>query len=73
MSIQAEELERLRSSSGAHLEEGAAAQPMQLEGAWAGPPAIGVLRVEEVEALSAALGTPIMKRDHGESQVRIGA
>jgi hypothetical protein len=42
---------------------------MQLEGAWAGPPAIGVLRVEEVETLSAALRTSIMKRDHGEPQV----
>lgn len=64
----AEEFEKKVASSGLDFEEGAAAQPMRLEGIQRGPPAIGILQLDSGGSLSHALGTPAMRRDHGHPQ-----
>lgn len=64
----AEEVEKRNASSGLHWEEGAAAQPMQLEGIQRGPPAIGLLQLESAGTLSHALSSAAMRRDHGSPQ-----
>ncbi|XP_024531344.1 vacuolar protein sorting-associated protein 8 homolog [Selaginella moellendorffii] len=63
--VEAEEREKRAANSGLHLEEGAAAQPMQLEGIQRGPPAIGLLQLDWGGPLSFALSSIAMMRDHG--------
>ncbi|KAG9455232.1 hypothetical protein H6P81_008136 [Aristolochia fimbriata] len=64
----AEELEKKYASSGLHWEEGAAAQPMRLEGIRRGPPAVGYLQVDPRNAVSRAVSSQSFRRDHGTPQ-----
>lgn len=64
----AEEHEKRDASSGLHWEEGAAAQPMRLEGIRRGPPAIGHLQIDSMSYLSQALASQMFRRDHGSPQ-----
>ncbi|XP_062218041.1 uncharacterized protein LOC133918267 [Phragmites australis] len=65
----AEELEKRQASFGQHWEEGAAAQPMQLEGIGKGPPAIGYMQIEMDNPLTRAIASPSFRTDHGSPQV----
>ncbi|KAL6629749.1 hypothetical protein ACP70R_029514 [Stipagrostis hirtigluma subsp. patula] len=65
----AEELEKRQASFGQHWEEGAAAQPMQLEGIGKGPPAIGYMQIEMDNPVTRAMATPSFRSDHGSPQV----
>ena len=64
----AEEIEMRNATSGLHWEEGAAAQPMRLEGIQRGPPAIGLLQLDAYNTLSQALASPFVRREHGFPQ-----
>ncbi|KAJ1265956.1 hypothetical protein BS78_08G113600 [Paspalum vaginatum] len=65
----AEELEKRQASFGQHWEEGAAAQPMQLEGIGKGPPAIGYMQIEMDNPVTRAMSSPSFRTDHGSPQV----
>jgi vacuolar protein sorting-associated protein 8 len=65
----AEELEKRQASFGQHWEEGAAAQPMQLEGIGKGPPAIGYMQIEMDNPVTRAMASPSFRTDHGSPQV----
>ncbi|KAK9093770.1 hypothetical protein Scep_025239 [Stephania cephalantha] len=65
----AEELEKKHASSGLHWEEGAAAQPMRLEGIRRGPPAVGYLEIDTDNALTRMLSSLGFRREHGSAQV----
>ncbi|OEL18589.1 Vacuolar protein sorting-associated protein 8-like protein, partial [Dichanthelium oligosanthes] len=65
----AEELEKRQASFGQHWEEGAAAQPMQLEGIGKGPPAIGYMQIEMDNPVTRAMSSPSFRQDHGSPQV----
>lgn len=65
----AEELEKRQASSGQHWEEGAAAQPMQLEGIGKGPPAIGYMQIEMDNPVTRVMSSPSFRSDHGSPQV----
>ncbi|XP_025799540.1 uncharacterized protein LOC112879491 isoform X1 [Panicum hallii] len=65
----AEELEKRQASFGQHWEEGAAAQPMQLEGIGKGPPAIGYMQIEMDNPVTRAMSSPSFRPDHGSPQV----
>ncbi|KAJ4963919.1 hypothetical protein NE237_023858 [Protea cynaroides] len=65
----AEELEKKHASSGLHWEEGAAAQPMRLEGIRRGPPAVGYLQIDPNNAITRATQSQAFKREHGSPQV----
>ncbi|XP_010251529.1 PREDICTED: vacuolar protein sorting-associated protein 8 homolog isoform X2 [Nelumbo nucifera] len=65
----AEELEKKHASSGLHWEEGAAAQPMRLEGIRRGPPAVGYLHIDPDNAITRAISSQAFRRDHGSPQV----
>ncbi|CAL5060601.1 unnamed protein product [Urochloa decumbens] len=65
----AEELEKKQASFGQHWEEGAAAQPMQLEGIGKGPPAIGYMQIEMDNPVTRAMSSPSFRPDHGSPQV----
>ncbi|WOK95317.1 hypothetical protein Cni_G04024 [Canna indica] len=65
----AEELEKRHASSGMHWEEGAAAQPMRLEGIRRGPPAVGYLQIDLDNAITRVISTQSFRRDHGSPQV----
>ncbi|XP_062224241.1 uncharacterized protein LOC133922777 [Phragmites australis] len=65
----AEELEKRQASFGQHWEEGAAAQPMQLEGIGKGPPAIGYMQIEMDNPVTRAMASPSFRPDHGSPQV----
>lgn len=65
----AEEIEKRLASSGLHWEEGAAAQPMRLEGIHRGPPAVGYLQIDDNNALSQTLASLAFKREHGTARV----
>ncbi|CAN6466278.1 unnamed protein product [Victoria cruziana] len=64
----AEELEKKNAFSGLHLEEGAAAQPMRLEGIRRGPPAVGYLQVNTDNAITHAISSETFRREHGTPQ-----
>ncbi|XP_068669658.1 uncharacterized protein [Aristolochia californica] len=64
----AEELEKKYASSGLHWEEGAAAQPMRLEGIRRGPPAVGYLQIDPNNAVSRTVSSQSFRRDHGTPQ-----
>ncbi|XP_020519433.1 uncharacterized protein LOC18428491 isoform X2 [Amborella trichopoda] len=64
----AEEMEKKNAFSGLHWEEGAAAQPMRLEGIRRGPPAVGYLQIDPDNAISHAILSYGFRRDHGSPQ-----
>ncbi|KAF0911591.1 hypothetical protein E2562_011213 [Oryza meyeriana var. granulata] len=65
----AEELEKRQASFGQHWEEGAAAQPMHLEGIGRGQPAIGYMQIEVDNPITRAMSSPSFGQDHGSPQV----
>ncbi|EMS47517.1 Vacuolar protein sorting-associated protein 8-like protein [Triticum urartu] len=65
----AEELEKRQASFGQHWEEGAAAQPMHLEGIGKGQPAIGYMQIEVDNPITRAMASPSFRQDHGSPQV----
>ncbi|CAN1309531.1 Vacuolar protein sorting-associated protein 8 homolog [Linum perenne] len=65
----AEELEMKQASTGLHLEEGAAAQPMRLEGVRRGSITLGYFDNDANNIISRTLASQAFKRDHGSPQV----
>ncbi|KAF9600812.1 hypothetical protein IFM89_012551 [Coptis chinensis] len=65
----AEELEKKHAYSGLHWEEGAAAQPMRLEGIRRGPPAVGYLHIDANNAITRTISSQAFRRDHGSPKV----
>ncbi|KAM3193759.1 hypothetical protein ACQJBY_070406 [Aegilops geniculata] len=65
----AEELEKRQASFGQHWQEGAAAQPMRLEGIGKGQPAIGYMQIEVDNPITHAMASPSFRQEHGSPQV----
>ncbi|MED6196098.1 hypothetical protein PIB30_044081 [Stylosanthes scabra] len=65
----AEELEKKHASTGMHLEEGAAAQPMRLEGVRRGSTTLGYFDVDADNAVTRAISSHAFRREHGSAQV----
>ncbi|RYR24196.1 hypothetical protein Ahy_B02g057703 isoform A [Arachis hypogaea] len=65
----AEELEKKHASTGMHLEEGAAAQPMRLEGIRRGSTTLGYFDVDADNAVTRAISSQAFRREHGSAQV----
>ncbi|KAM7277027.1 hypothetical protein ACFE04_018893 [Oxalis oulophora] len=65
----AEELEKKMASTGLDLEEGAAAQPMRLEGVRRGSTTLGYFDVKSNNSITQTLSSQAFKRDHGSPQV----
>ncbi|KAL5792140.1 hypothetical protein ACOSP7_000734 [Xanthoceras sorbifolium] len=65
----AEELEKKQASTGLHWEEGAAAQPMRLEGVRRGSTALGYFDVDARNTITQTIGSQAFRRDHGSPQV----
>ncbi|XP_061336462.1 uncharacterized protein LOC133283598 isoform X2 [Gastrolobium bilobum] len=65
----AEELEKKHASTGLHLEEGAAAQPMRLEGVRRGSTTLGYFDVDADNAVTRAISSQTFRREYGSAQV----
>ncbi|TQE13353.1 hypothetical protein C1H46_000920 [Malus baccata] len=65
----AEELEKKQASTALHWEEGAAAQPMRLEGVRRGSTTLGYFNVDVNNPITRTLSSPALRRDHGSPQV----
>lgn len=65
----AEELEIKQASTGFHWEEGAAAQPMKLEGVRRGSTTLGYFDVDVNNTITRTIGSQAFRRDHGSQQV----
>ncbi|TYJ04903.1 hypothetical protein E1A91_A12G126100v1 [Gossypium mustelinum] len=65
----AEELEKKQASTGLHWEEGAAAQPMRLEGVRRGSTTLGYFDVDASNIITRTLSSQAFRRDHGSPQV----
>lgn len=65
----AEELEKKHASTGLHWEEGAAAQPMRLEGVRRGSTTLGYFDIDVNNAITRAISSQACRRDHGSPQV----
>ncbi|XP_015572370.2 vacuolar protein sorting-associated protein 8 homolog [Ricinus communis] len=65
----AEELEKKQASTGLHLEEGAAAQPMKLEGVRRGSTTLGYFDIDANNAITRTIMSQTFRRDHGSPQV----
>ncbi|GJR99773.1 vacuolar protein sorting-associated protein 8, partial [Tanacetum coccineum] len=65
----AEELEKKHAFTGLHWEEGAAAQPMKLEGVHGGSTVLGYFSVSSDNTITKIINAPNFKRDHGTPQV----
>jgi len=64
----AEELEKKRASTGLHLEEGAAAQPMRLEGVRRGSTTLGYFDVDADNAVTRAISSQTFRREQGSGR-----
>nr|XP_043626179.1 vacuolar protein sorting-associated protein 8 homolog [Erigeron canadensis] len=64
----AEELEKKHAFTGLHWEEGAAAQPMKLEGVHRGSTVLGYLSTSSDNIITKTISSPAFKRDHGTPQ-----
>ena len=64
----AEELEKKHASTGLHWEEGAAAQPMRLEGVRRGSTTLGYFDIDEDNAITRTISSQAFRRDHGSPQ-----
>ncbi|KFK30664.1 hypothetical protein AALP_AA6G011700 [Arabis alpina] len=67
--VLAEEYEKKQAYTGLHLEEGAAAQPMRLEGVKVGSTNLGYFDVDANNIISRTISSQAFKRDHGSPQV----
>jgi hypothetical protein len=65
----AEELEKKMAYTGLHWEEGAAAQPMRLEGVRRGSTSLGYFDVDSHNVITQTVGSQTFRRDHGSPQV----
>ncbi|KAL5572209.1 hypothetical protein UlMin_021806 [Ulmus minor] len=65
----AEELEKKHASTGLHWEEGAAAQPMRLEGVRRGSTTLGYFDVDADNTISRTISSQAFRRDYGSPQV----
>lgn len=65
----AEELEKKQASTGLHWEEGAAAQPMRLEGVRRGSTTLGYFDVDANNTITQTIASQAFRRDHGSPQV----
>ncbi|KAK9279894.1 hypothetical protein L1049_013577 [Liquidambar formosana] len=65
----AEELEKKHASTGLHWVEGAAAQPMRLEGVRRGSIALGYFDIDANNTISRTISSQAFRRDHGSPQV----
>ncbi|XP_012083104.1 vacuolar protein sorting-associated protein 8 homolog isoform X2 [Jatropha curcas] len=65
----AEELEKKQASTGLHLEEGAAAQPMKLEGVRRGSTTLGYFDIDANNAITRTISSQAFRREHGSPQV----
>ncbi|XP_050385748.1 uncharacterized protein LOC126802206 [Argentina anserina] len=65
----AEELEKKQASTALDWEEGAAAQPMRLEGVRRGSTTLGYFNVDANNIITRTLSAPALRRDHGSPQV----
>lgn len=65
----AEELEKKQASTGLDWEEGAAAQPMRLEGVRRGSTTLGYFDVDASNTVTQTIGSQAFRRDHGSPQV----
>ncbi|KAM7476580.1 hypothetical protein LguiB_023823 [Lonicera macranthoides] len=65
----AEELEKKHSFTGLHWEEGAAAQPMRLEGVRRGSTVLGYFDVDANNTITRSISSQAFRRDHGSPQV----
>ncbi|GMH22393.1 hypothetical protein Nepgr_024236 [Nepenthes gracilis] len=64
----AEELEKKQASTGLHWEEGAAAQPMRLEGVRRGSTALGYFDIDADNTVTRIISSQAFRRDHGSAQ-----
>ncbi|KAL2336271.1 hypothetical protein Fmac_010717 [Flemingia macrophylla] len=64
----AEELEKKRASTGLHLEEGAAAQPMRLEGVRRGSTTLGYFDVDADNVVTRAISSQTFRREQGSAR-----
>uniref|UniRef100_A0A1J3JRI7 Vacuolar protein sorting-associated protein 8-like protein n=1 Tax=Noccaea caerulescens TaxID=107243 RepID=A0A1J3JRI7_NOCCA len=67
--VLAEEFEKKQANTGLHWEEGAAAQPMSLEGVKIGSTNLGYFDVDVDNIISRTISSQAFKRDHGSPQV----
>ncbi|XP_018456561.2 uncharacterized protein LOC108827617 [Raphanus sativus] len=67
--VLAEEFEKKQAYTGLHWEEGAAAQPMRLEGVKIGSTNLGYFDVDASNIISRTISSQAFKRDHGSPQV----
>ncbi|KAF8107160.1 hypothetical protein N665_0126s0076 [Sinapis alba] len=67
--VLAEEFEKKQAYTGLHWEEGAAAQPMRLEGVKIGSTNLGYFDVDANNIISRTISSQAFKRDHGSPQV----
>lgn len=67
--VLAEEFEKKQAYTGLHWEEGAAAQPMRLEGVKIGSTNLGYFDVDADNIISRTISLQAFKRDHGSPQV----
>ncbi|KAL8494825.1 hypothetical protein ACS0TY_019127 [Phlomoides rotata] len=65
----AEEIEKKQAFTGLHYEEGAAAQPMRLEGVQWGSTVLGYFDVNSNNAITQTISSQAFRRDHGSPQV----
>lgn len=68
----AEELEKKHASTGLHWEEGAAAQPMRLEGVRRGSTTLGYFDIDVNNIITRTISSQAFRRDHGSAHALAG-